>query len=69
VFDERALRLLVDVMGVERVMLGSDYPFPLGEEHVGRLVAGSEWLDAAQKDRIVAGNAQAFFSLEQARVS
>ena len=30
VFDARALKLLVEVMGPERVMLGSDYPFPLG---------------------------------------
>ena len=36
VYDERALRYLVDVMGPSSVLLGSDYPFPLGEEHVGR---------------------------------
>jgi aminocarboxymuconate-semialdehyde decarboxylase len=35
VFDPRALRLLIDVMGEERVMLGSDSPFPLGELQVG----------------------------------
>ena len=35
VYDERALRYLVDVMGPSSVLLGSDYPFPLGEEHVG----------------------------------
>ena len=32
VFDSRALRLLVDTFGASRVMLGSDYPFPLGEQ-------------------------------------
>ena len=32
VFDENALDLLVNVMGEDRVMLGSDYPFPLGEQ-------------------------------------
>jgi aminocarboxymuconate-semialdehyde decarboxylase len=41
VFDRRALRYLVDVMGTERVMLGSDYPFPLGEERVGELARRS----------------------------
>ena len=25
-------------MGAERVMLGSDYPFPLGEHRVGALI-------------------------------
>jgi aminocarboxymuconate-semialdehyde decarboxylase len=63
VFDQRALRLLVEVMGVERIMLGSDYPFPLGEQSIGALVAGSPWLDESQKAKIRAGNAQAFFGI------
>jgi aminocarboxymuconate-semialdehyde decarboxylase len=33
--------LLVEVMGEDRVMLGSDYPFPLGEQRVGKLLAGN----------------------------
>eukprot|EP00900_Chrysochromulina_parva_P020093 jgi/Chrpa1/28085/Chrysochromulina_OHIO_Genome00017429-RA len=37
VFDARALRLLIDTFGAHRVMLGSDYPFPLGEQLVGDL--------------------------------
>ena len=65
VFDQRALRLLVEVMGPERVMLGSDYPFPLGEQSIGSLVAQSPWLDDAQKAAILAGNAQDFFGLRQ----
>lgn len=31
VHDEAALKLLVDIIGEDRVMLGTDYPFPLGE--------------------------------------
>ena len=65
VFDPRSLRLLTEVMGVERVMLGSDYPFPLGEQKIGALVAESAWLDEAQKARICAGNAQDFFGLRK----
>jgi len=65
VFDPRSLRLLIEVMGVERIMLGSDYPFPLGEQKIGALVADSPWLDEAQKVRICAGNAQAFFGIGQ----
>jgi len=38
VYDERALRYLVDVMGADSVLLGSDYPFPLGEERVGATI-------------------------------
>ena len=64
VFDPRALRLLVDVMGVERVMLGSDHPFPLGEQQIGALVETSEWLDNDQRARICAGNASVFFGID-----
>ena len=35
---ERALRLLVDTLGADQVMVGSDYPYPLGERPVGGVV-------------------------------
>ncbi len=63
VFDDRALRLLVEVMGAGHVMLGSDYPFPLGEQQIGKLVADSPWLDDPARARIMAGNAVRFFGL------
>ncbi len=31
VHDTSAMRLLVDVIGEDRIILGTDYPFPLGE--------------------------------------
>ena len=61
VFDERALRLLVEVMGEERVMLGSDYPFPLGELQVGRLAREARCLGEAARTKILGGNAGHFF--------
>jgi aminocarboxymuconate-semialdehyde decarboxylase len=63
VFDPAALRLLVDVMGSERVMLGSDYPYPLGEQKIGHLVSDGDTLSAVEKQRILTGNAKAFFNL------
>jgi aminocarboxymuconate-semialdehyde decarboxylase len=63
VFDDRSLRLLVEVMGEDRVMLGSDYPFPLGEQQIGKLVSDAQWLGKDGCARILAGNAEAFFSL------
>ncbi|GGH55455.1 hypothetical protein GCM10010975_13030 [Comamonas phosphati] len=65
VFDPGALRLLADVMGVDRVMLGSDYPFPLGEQEPGALVRSCQFLDCEQKGRILQGNAKAFFRLDR----
>ncbi|WP_019574351.1 amidohydrolase family protein [Curvibacter lanceolatus] len=63
VFNPGALRLLVDVMGADRVMLGSDYPFPLGEQDIGSLVRGVDFLTPAQRQGILRDNAQAFFKL------
>jgi aminocarboxymuconate-semialdehyde decarboxylase len=65
VFDERALRLLVEVMGEDRVLLGSDYPFPLGEQRIGALVCGAAALGDAAKRKIRGANALAFFRLGQ----
>jgi aminocarboxymuconate-semialdehyde decarboxylase len=63
VFDDGALRLLVDVMGPERVMFGTDYPFPLGEQKMGALVRESARLSNAEKRRILGENAIRFFGL------
>jgi aminocarboxymuconate-semialdehyde decarboxylase len=63
VFDPGALRLLTDVMGVERVMLGSDSPFPLGEQRIGSLVRETPHLGDTDRQRILRGNAEAFFGL------
>jgi aminocarboxymuconate-semialdehyde decarboxylase len=65
VFDSRALKYLVDTMGPERVMLGSDYPFPLGEHRVGELIRSSE-LPARTKSRLLGENAEEFLGLRLA---
>lgn len=65
VFDAGALRLLTDVMSPDRVMLGSDYPFPLGEQRIGALVRSVDFLTAEQQQRILRGNAASFFQLQE----
>jgi aminocarboxymuconate-semialdehyde decarboxylase len=62
VFDPDALRFLVGVMGAERVLLGSDTPFPLGEQHPGALVDATFGTDAATRAAILGGNAQRLFA-------
>ena len=64
VFDEGALQLLTKVMSPERVMLGSDYPFPLGEQKIGKLVREAAFLTAPQKRALLGGNALKFLGLE-----
>ena len=63
IFDHGSLRLLTEVMGRDRVMLGTDAPFPLGEQQPGQLVKTSDFLDDAAKTKILASNAQTFFGL------
>lgn len=63
VFDERALRLLVDTLGADRVLVGSDYPYPLGERPAGGLVRKAEFLDSATRRRVLTGNAVEFLGL------
>lgn len=68
VFDPRALRLLVDVMGTDRVMLGTDYPFPLGEQDPGATIRACPGLDDADRARLLGGNAADFFAPAAATV-
>ena len=60
VFSTPALRLLVDTMGADRVLLGSDYPYPLGERPVGRVVREADFLTGEQGDMLLGGNALRF---------
>lgn len=62
VFDEPALRLLVDTMGVSQVMVGSDYPYPLGERPAGAVVRRASFLDEAGRSAIMDGNPRRFLS-------
>jgi aminocarboxymuconate-semialdehyde decarboxylase len=63
VFDPRALKFLVETMGSERVMLGSDYPFPLGEHGIGSLIRSSA-LAEPTKARLLGTNAMEFLGLK-----
>ena len=38
VHDKLALNYLIDLMGADRIALGTDYPFPLGELEPGKLI-------------------------------
>jgi len=63
VFDDMALSLLIGTMGEDRVMLGSDYPFPLGENPIGNLVRRHPDLSETTKRKILGDNALAFFGI------
>jgi aminocarboxymuconate-semialdehyde decarboxylase len=57
VFEAAALRLLVDTLGEDRVLVGSDYPYPLGERPVGEVVRKADFLTAEQQHKLLTANA------------
>ncbi|MFP2768662.1 amidohydrolase family protein [Oceanisphaera sp. KMM 10153] len=63
VFNPGALDLLVNVMGEDRIMLGSDYPFPLGEQQIGKLVKEQKSLTGETRQKILGTNARNFFNI------
>uniref|UniRef100_A0A8C7RDL0 2-amino-3-carboxymuconate-6-semialdehyde decarboxylase n=1 Tax=Oncorhynchus mykiss TaxID=8022 RepID=A0A8C7RDL0_ONCMY len=67
VHDPIALKLLIDVIGKDKVMLGTDYPFPLGELQPGTLIESIKEFDGGLKDKLLAGNALDFLGIERER--
>ncbi|KAI8923554.1 hypothetical protein BC831DRAFT_28907 [Entophlyctis helioformis] len=61
VHDNDALELLVKKIGANRIILGSDYPFPLGEQRPGELVDQNKSLSDEDKAKILGLNALEFF--------
>ena len=56
VHDPDMLRYLVNFAGADKVALGSDYPFPLGEDVPGTLIKSMEY-DTTTKERLLSGTA------------
>ena len=63
--DADTLRFLINLIGADRIALGSDYPFPLGEAHPGELIDSMEDLTDAVKDRMRCATAIEFLKLNQ----
>ena len=66
VFSDPALRLLVDVLGADRVMVGSDYPYPLGERPAGGVVRTSQLLNERERRAVLSSTAQQFLGIAAA---
>ena len=69
VHDAGSLRLLLGMVGAERIALGSDYPFPLGEARPGALIDSMDDLDTRTKARLLGETALEFLGLEAGRFS
>jgi aminocarboxymuconate-semialdehyde decarboxylase len=60
VHDAAALRYLIDLVGANRIMLGTDYPFPLGEAEPGRLIETMAGLPIETKEHLLFRSAREF---------
>jgi aminocarboxymuconate-semialdehyde decarboxylase len=63
VFEPQALRYLIEMVGKDRVMLGSDYPFPIGDLEPMKLIRNTG-LDEATVKAICETNAAKMFSIK-----
>ena len=63
VHDPDGLQFLLKIFGAERVALGSDYPFPLGEQIPGKLIESISAIPQKDKERVLAGTAREFLGL------
>ncbi|MNC99528.1 Amidohydrolase [compost metagenome] len=62
VFQPDALKFLCGKVGADRVMLGSDYPFPIGDPAPVEVVRDAA-LSAEDKDKILGGTAAGMFGI------
>ncbi|OJW99180.1 MAG: 2-amino-3-carboxymuconate-6-semialdehyde decarboxylase [Bacteroidetes bacterium 43-93] len=63
VHDPKALKYIVDVMGDTKVCMGSDYPFPLGEHHPGKLIESMDEFSATVTEQLLYKNAMDWMNL------
>jgi aminocarboxymuconate-semialdehyde decarboxylase len=64
VFQSDALNYLVDKVGAEKVMLGSDYPFPIGDPTPRRVIEMGGF-GAHETSLMLGGVAERLFNLER----
>ncbi|MFI4893732.1 MAG: amidohydrolase family protein [Phycisphaerales bacterium JB058] len=63
VHDPSALERLLTLFGSHRIMLGSDYPFPLGEAEPGAMIETMQSLSAEIRDNLLYKSALDFLGL------
>jgi aminocarboxymuconate-semialdehyde decarboxylase len=64
VFQPLYLRHLIEIVGVDRVMLGTDFPFDMAETDPLGLIAATEGISDDQRAAMSGGNATRIFRLD-----
>ncbi len=68
VHSPEMLRYIVDLMGEDKIALGTDYPFPLGELSPGKLIGGMDFSDEL-KQKLLALNALNWLNIPTSKFS
>ncbi len=66
VHDELMLEYLVKLIGADKIALGTDYPFPLGELEPGKIIENSSFTDGS-KAKMLHGAALEWLNLDVAK--
>lgn len=64
VHDPTMLDFVVNQFGANRVAMGSDYPFPLGENTPGELIRRMDWTDA-KREMLLSGAALEWLGMKR----
>lgn len=64
VHDPKALRYIVEVIGSDKICMGSDYPFPLGEHKPGNLIESIDDFSEDLKKQLLWENALQWLAIE-----
>tara|TARA_B110000003_G_scaffold15296_1_gene14968 strand:+ start:1167 stop:2165 length:999 start_codon:yes stop_codon:yes gene_type:complete len=56
VHDQNMLNHIINMVGDDKVLMGSDYPFPLGELTPGELIKSMDW-SSNKKEKVLGSNA------------
>jgi len=62
VHDPSALEFVVNLIGADKIALGTDYPFPLGELEPGKLINSMPY-DDKLKEQLLSGSALSWLNL------
>ncbi|MGD9942927.1 MAG: amidohydrolase family protein [Burkholderiaceae bacterium] len=65
VFRPQNLRSLIDMVGIGRIVAGTDYPFDMGEYALHDLVRAIPGLDDMQRAAVLGGNARRLLALPE----
>ncbi|UZR92271.1 amidohydrolase family protein [Chondrinema litorale] len=64
VHSPESLNLLLNVIGEDKIMMGTDYPFPLGENEPGKLIHSMPY-DTQLKEKLLNSNAMNWLGIDK----